>query len=272
MPEMNGLEFCRTLRKTEQGSRMYFLLLTGMVHDDELVEGFEAGADDYVTKPFNPRVLTARLRAATRVVNLQQESERDAANLRKFATELAVANRRLQQAALTDSLTGMPNRRYLLERVEQEWAAYARNQRPFSVMMIDIDGFKQINDTFGHEAGDQVLRQVAVLLRRAARTEDVVGRLGGEEFLVICPGTNQAMGVRVAERLRQTVASHVFQVDGVAIRVTVSIGISERESGMAHVDDLMRRADTALYRAKNDGRNRVQGARDTSEGNQTAVK
>ena len=262
MPKMNGPELCRTLRRTEQGNKVYFILLTGNALDDELVEGFEAGADDYVVKPFNPRVLTARLRAAIRVVNMQQESERDSASLRKFSTELAVANRRLQLAALTDSLTGLPNRRYLIERLEQEWAAFSRARRPFTAMMIDIDRFKSINDVHGHEVGDQVLRQVSTLLRNCARTEEVVGRLGGEEFLVICPGTNRTVGLRLAERLRQEIANNPYKVGDVSLNVTVSIGIAEPETGMTQVDELLRRADTALYRAKNAGRNCVQVARE----------
>ncbi len=258
MPHMEGPELCRTLRRTEQGNRIYFILLTGLGRDEEIVEGFEAGADDYVTKPFNPRVLTARLRAAARVVQMQAESERDSAHLRKFATELAVANRRLQQAALTDALTGMPNRRHLLERMEQEWAGYTRSQRPFSVMLVDIDRFKAVNDTHGHEAGDHVLREVGQLLRQAARVEDVVGRLGGEEFLAISPGTTAAMALRLAERLRERVAAYDFQAGGIVMRVTVSIGLCEAGPGIANIDAMMRCADAALYRAKHGGRNCVQ--------------
>ena len=259
MPELDGLMFCRALRDTDEGRRMYFILLTGMAHDEELVEGFEAGVDDYVTKPFNPKVLTARLRAAERVIRMQEETQRDSLNLRKFATELAVANRRLQQAALTDALTGLPNRRHLMERMEQEWAIAARNQRPFALMMVDIDAFKQVNDVHGHEVGDQVLSKVAALLRQSARVEDVVGRLGGEEFVVVCPGANLAMGVRLAERLRQSLAQQMVQVGSVSLQVTVSIGVSQQDSTTVTVDEVMRRADAALYRAKRDGRNRVSG-------------
>lgn len=264
MPQMNGPELCRTLRRTEQGNKIYFVLLTGNACDDELVEGFEAGVDDYVTKPFNPRVLTARLRAAIRVVNMQQESERDSASLRKFTTELAVANRRLQLAALTDSLTDLPNRRFLIERLEQEWATFSRVRRTFTAMMIDIDRFKNINDAHGHEVGDQVLCQVSALLRNCVRTEEVVGRLGGEEFLIICPGTNRTVGLRLAERLREEIANHAYKVGDISLKVTVSIGIAESEIGMTQVDELLRRADAALYRAKNAGRNCVQVAREGS--------
>ncbi|MEO8005695.1 MAG: diguanylate cyclase [Betaproteobacteria bacterium] len=259
MPGIDGVQLCQALRDTEEGRKMYFILLTGMTEEAEMVEGFAAGADDYLTKPFNARVLTARLRAAERVIHMQEEAERDSLNLRRFATELAVSNRRLQQAALTDSLTGLPNRRHLMERIEQEWAIASRTERPLSVMMIDIDGFKQVNDVHGHEAGDQVLTKVAALLRQTARVEDVVGRLGGDEFVVICPAANATMGVRLAERLRQAVAQCTLHIGDISRQISISIGVSQRDPAMASVDELLQRADAALYRAKRDGRNRVSG-------------
>lgn len=271
MPELDGIGFCRALRETEEGRKVYFILLTGMTNDDELIEGFEAGADDYVTKPFNAKVLTARLRAAERVVRMQEDARRDSHNLRKFATELAVANRRLQQAALTDALTGLPNRRHLMERIEQESAIATRNQRPFALMMVDIDAFKQINDAHGHETGDQVLTKVAALLRLNARVEDVVGRLGGDEFVVVCPGANLAMAVRQADRLRQSISQQSVQVGSLSLQVTVSVGVSQLDPAAATVDQVMQRADAALYRAKREGRNRVSGLA-VGDGNAQAAK
>ncbi|HVY06188.1 MAG TPA: diguanylate cyclase [Burkholderiales bacterium] len=259
MPELDGVALCRRLRETQEGRRMYFILLTGMTDDEELVEGFEAGADDYVTKPLNARVLTARLRAAERVIRMQEETQRDTENLRKFATELALTNRRLQQAALTDALTGLPNRRHLIERLNQERAIASRNQRPFALMMIDVDAFKQVNDAHGHDAGDQLLVRIAALLRQEARVEDIVGRLGGDEFVVICPGANLAMGVRLADRLRQSIAQFVLQLGNQSVQVTISVGVSQQDTAPTVADDILQRADAALYRAKREGRNRVSG-------------
>jgi HD-like signal output (HDOD) protein/DNA-binding response OmpR family regulator len=176
MPGLDGVSFCKALRQTEEGQQMYFIILSALEQDDQLVEAFESGVDDYLTKPFTARVLAARLRAGQRVIRLQEDARRDSENLRRFAAELAVANRRLQQAALTDPLTGLPNRRYAMERLEQEWAATSRTQRPLSCMVVDVDQFKQLNDSYGHDSGDMVLRQVATVLRKEARAEDVIWR------------------------------------------------------------------------------------------------
>jgi len=260
MPEMDGLSLCRTLRDTEEGRQIYFLLLTAREEEDSLVEAFEAGVDDYVTKPVQSRVLLARLRAGQRVIRLQQESERDSQSLRRFATELAVANRRLRQAALTDPLTGLPNRRYAMERLEQEWSASSRNQRTFSVMMVDVDRFKSVNDLHGHDVGDQVLRQVALSLRKAARSEDVICRLGGEEFLVISPDTPLAPATRLAERLRQAVCGSPVSLGAIHHPLSVSLGVAERGPMMVKFDEVLKAADEVLYHAKRLGGNRVQAA------------
>ena len=260
MPEMDGVAFCRALRETQEGRHMYFLLLTGVEKEDSLVEAFEAGVDDFVGKPVRAKVLLARLRAGQRVIRLQQEAARDSQSLRRFATELAVANRRLRQAALTDSLTGLPNRRYAMERLEQEWSAAARNQRTFSVMMVDIDRFKAVNDAFGHETGDQMLRQVALALRKAARSEDVICRLGGEEFLVLSPDTPLAAALRLADRLRQSVGAASPNPTASKIPLSVSIGVAERLPTMHKYDEMLKAADEVLYHAKRLGGNRVQSA------------
>ncbi|MEI7970217.1 MAG: HDOD domain-containing protein [Betaproteobacteria bacterium] len=260
MPGMDGLSLCRSLRATDEGKRIYFLLLTSNEEEDRLVEAFEAGVDDFITKPVSRRVLTARLRAGLRVIRMQQEIERDSQSLRRFATELALANRRLRQAALTDPLTALPNRRYAMERLDQEWSASLRNRRTFSVMMVDIDRFKAVNDAHGHEAGDQVLRQVAITLRKAARSEDVICRLGGEEFLVISPDTQLAPVMRLAERLRQAICAVPMMVGALHYPLSVSIGVAERLPSMVHFDELLKAADVVLYRAKRAGGNCVQAA------------
>jgi diguanylate cyclase (GGDEF)-like protein len=257
MPGIDGVSLCRALRDTEEGQQMYFIILSALEQDDQLVEAFESGVDDYLTKPFTPRVLAARLRAGQRVIRLQEEARRDSENMRRFAAELAVANRRLQQAALTDPLTGLPNRRYGMERLEQEWAAGSRSQRPMSCLVIDLDRFKEVNDSYGHDIGDLVLRQAAATLRKEARAEDVICRMGGEEFLVIAPDTNLAAAIHLAERLRAAVSRTRFTSGPVSHVGTVSIGVAQREAAMVRVDELIKVADDGLYEAKRAGRDRV---------------
>jgi len=263
MPGLDGVSFCKALRQTEEGQQIYFIILSALEQDDQLVEAFESGVDDYLTKPFTARVLAARLRAGQRVIKLQEDARRDSENLRRFAAELAVANRRLQQAALTDPLTGLPNRRYAMERLEQEWASTSRTQRPLTCMVVDVDGFKQINDSYGHDSGDVVLRQVATVLRKEARAEDVICRLGGEEFLVICPDTPLGAALHLAERLRLGVSRARSANGAITHTATVSIGVSQREASMAHMDELIKAADNALYDAKRAGRDRVAASRPT---------
>jgi diguanylate cyclase (GGDEF)-like protein len=261
MPGLDGVTLCKALRETEEGQQIYFIILSALEQDDQLIEAFESGVDDYLTKPFTPRVLAARLRAGQRVIRLQEETRRDGEHMRRFAAELAVANRRLQQAALTDPLTGLPNRRYAMERLEQEWAASSRSRRPLCCILIDIDQFKQVNNTHGHEFGDLMLRQFAALLRKDARTEDVICRIDGEEFAVIAPDTTTSAALNLAERLRAAVARARFTSGSIAVSLTVSVGVAERAPGMERIDELMRAADRALEDAKRAGCDRVSAAR-----------
>ncbi len=257
MPVMDGIEFCRALRSTEWGQTMYVIMLTGVETDEKLIEAFEAGVDDYVTKPINVRALRARLRAATHYVNLLEAWERDRARLTQFAAELAVTNRKLEHSALTDTLTRLPNRRAGMKTLAAAWSAADRGGQPLTVMVIDIDRFKSINDTYGHAVGDQVLIEVSAAIRRAARTDDHVSRMGGEEFLVVCRNADSQPVLVAAERMRQTVRSLEIQHGGKSIGVTVSIGVASRETAIPDVDALVIAADRALYAAKDAGRDRV---------------
>ena len=258
MPEMDGLQFCKALRRFASGRNMYVLLLTGRGEEDRIVEAFEAGVDDYIVKPFKPKLLLARIRAGRRVVELQQQVELDKKLQREQVAKLAVLNRKLRAAALTDPLTELPNRRYAMKRLEIEWSNALRADQCLSVLMVDIDRFKGINDSHGHDIGDLVLRETAKALSRRMRRSDTCARIGGEEFLVISPGTD-AEGARVlAERIRQEVESTLIQQGDYQGSVTVSLGIATRLSGMQidNVERLLKLADDAVYQAKNLGRNR----------------
>lgn len=256
MPEMDGIEFCRELRKNPEWHKIYLFIVTAQESTDKLVEAFEAGVDDYLTKPINPKVLAARLRAGQRIVQMQEGQEEDRRQLRQFADELAQSNKRLQELALTDALTGLPNRRYGLERLEQEWAVASRGDRQVCCMMIDIDHFKSINDTYGHHLGDEALKMVSDSLRQIARKQDVVCRLGGEEFLILCPNTDDKAGLNYAERIRLHVAAQQLNTPDKAIRLTVSIGLASNPN-CASAEAMLHLADERLYAAKAAGRNRT---------------
>lgn len=257
MPVMDGIELTKSLRQTKLGAGIYILLLTSFEEDDRLIEAFEGGVNDYMTKPLRPRVLAARLRAGQRLIHLQREIERDTEEIRRFAAELAVTNRRLQEAALSDALTGFPNRRYAMERFQQEWSAATRSKRPLSCMVIDLDKFKAINDTYGHDVGDTALKQIAAALKSALRAQDVICRVGGDEFLVICPDTPLPAAVAAAERIRKAVDTVPVVADMLRLRGSVSIGVATREETMPDIDALIKRADQGAYVSKQQGRNCV---------------
>ena len=257
MPEMDGIELTRALRQTRQGRAVYIIILTSLDAETKLIEAFDAGVDDFLTKPLNPRVLGARLRAGQRVVTLQQELERDREEIRRFAAELAVSNRRLQDAALTDVLTGFPNRRYAIERFQQEWQSSTRSKRPLACMMIDVDNFKTINDTHGHDVGNVVLRQTAQAIKSGLRAQDVVCRTGGDEFIVICPETDLTAALACGERVRKAVAAMRVRTGSLDLTGSVSVGVAIRDDQTVDIDALIKRADEAVYAAKHQGRNRV---------------
>ncbi len=257
LPRLDGTELCLALRATDEGRRMHILLMADEHGEDQVNQAFDVGADGFVPSTINAQGLRTRLNAAQRMVQLQDAWEKDRAQLRQNAAELAVANRRLANAALTDLLTGLPNRRSAMDQLEQSWNAATRSGAPLSVMMIDIDHFKHINDTYGHATGDVVLREASDTLRASARRGDSVCRVGGEEFLVICPNTDLVAAMLSAERLRTTLEAKRISIGQAEKNITVSIGVASRGSGTTDIDALVSIADQALYAAKDAGRNKV---------------
>jgi diguanylate cyclase (GGDEF)-like protein len=255
LPLLDGLELCQALRATEEGRRMHILMTSDEQGEEQLARAYEAGADGYLPHALGAKGLRTRLRAAQRLAQLQTAWEKDRAQLRQIAAELAVANRRLANAALTDQLTGLPNRRSAMDQLEQAWSAASRSGLPLSVMVIDIDHFKHINDTHGHAAGDRVLREAAATLRASARREDSVCRIGGEEFLVICPNTDLKAALQSAERLRINLNEKRINIGEAQKSLSISIGVASREQDTADMDALVSLADQALYAAKEAGRN-----------------
>jgi diguanylate cyclase (GGDEF)-like protein len=256
MPEMDAVDLVRALRETRFGRGIYAIVFTALEDEDHLGKIFSAGADDYFTQPLVPRVIEARLRAARRIVGQQEELGRDVDEIRRFASELAVNNRKLQKAVMTDPLTGLPNRRHAIERIEQEWSAARRRKGPLACIVVDVDHFKRVNDTYGHDAGDTVLCNIAQRLRSATRLQDAVCRIGGEEFLVICPETTEADALAHAERLRVLVAElHQAGLPREA-HPTISLGVASMIPDGGSSAELLKNADRAVYLAKAQGRNR----------------
>lgn len=245
MPGLDGLEVCRRLRARDAEPYTYILLLTSKSEKQDIVGGLDAGADDYIVKPFDPQELRVRLRAGERILDLQRQ--------------LILAREQMRDQALRDSLTGVWNRGAALDTLTRELSRAQRERGHVGILMIDVDRFKNINDSLGHSAGDAVLREVTSRLLCSLRPYDSVGRMGGEEFLIVVPGCNALNAVSQAERLRNVIARDPVETPDGSIAVTVSIGVAVAEHGdLLQADSLLRTADLALYRAKRDGRNRVE--------------
>ncbi|HTU48248.1 MAG TPA: diguanylate cyclase [Bryobacteraceae bacterium] len=243
MPHMTGPEVCRRVREAHREPYTYILLLTSKNTKDETVEGLEAGADDYIVKPFDEHELQVRLRAGQRIVDLQMH--------------LLRAREELRERANKDLLTMLPNRPAIAARLEQELSRCHRDRRTVGVILLDIDHFKKINDTYGHFAGDAVLRETAARLRGNMRPYDAVGRYGGEEFLVVLPNCDLEQAATQAERMRHKLHSSTMIVDGAEMRVSASFGVTVSDGSERNSDVFVRVADEALYRAKASGRNCV---------------
>ncbi len=260
MPVMDGVKLTQSLRATEWGKNLYIIMLTSLEDEEGIIEAFDAGVDDYVTKPINIRTFRARLRAAWHYRTLQESWERDREQLKQFAAELALINRELKHIALTDMLTDLPNRRAGMNMLAETWSISDRSGLPMAVLLIDIDHFKKVNDTYGHAIGDVVLKRVASSIQATARNSDRFCRMGGEEFLVICPSgnaTNKKSTVLFAERLRQQIKTQEIKIDEFHIQVTISIGVALKSASTKTSDHLVSAADKALYTAKNSGRDRI---------------
>lgn len=257
MKPMDGIQLSKTLHSSTWGSSIYIIMLTSVEEEGSLVKAFSAGIDDYVTTPLSLKVLLARIRAGQRIITLQREVEKERKDLQRYIAELAVANRRLELMANTDVLTGLANRRYSLNRLEQEWASAQRNKRPISVLMLDLDHFKSVNDSLGHDAGDVVLIHIAKIMRKCARAIDIPCRLGGEEFLVICPNTDGKDALLLAERVRLMIERNQVEKVSLLNPMTVSIGVACSD-GKLGWRELITSADEALYAVKRDKRNAVQ--------------
>jgi two-component system cell cycle response regulator len=245
MPGMDGAQLCREIRQSETDSYTYILLLTSKHTKRDVVQGLEAGADDYLAKPFDPQELRVRLRTGKRILYLLDQ--------------LTAARETLRDLAARDPLTGLWNHNSIIELLNSELNRAERQETSVGVVLIDLDHFKAINDRHGHLTGDQVLREAALALRGAVRPYDAVGRLGGEEFLVVLPGCDEINAMSHAERLRQALAGISFPDALGEIEVSASLGVTVvRPGSAADAQSAIRAADVAMYAAKNGGRDRVE--------------
>ena len=249
MPEMDGLELCRAVRNHESEGYVYIILLTSNDKKDQVVSGFEAGADDYLIKPPDPAELIARIKTGIRVLELE-------GSLKK-------ANEKNRILSITDPLTGCYNRGYLMEQLPREIRRVRRYGHPLSLGLCDIDHFKKVNDTYGHQTGDKVLQIFIKCVRDTIRESmDWVARYGGEEFMVACPETDMGSAQVMMERLRETVAQRSIKAGDTEIHITVSFGLTSFDShtpdNNVSAENMIRQADRLLYHAKNQGRNRIQ--------------
>ena len=245
MPDFSGPELCQRIRRDFQEHYSYLILLTSNTNKEQVIEGLAAGADDYLTKPFHPGELVARVGVGRRMIELHRQIE--------------AKNRQLEELALTDPLTGLSNRRAIDICASGQLSAAARHDFPIWVVMADLDHFKRINDTFGHDAGDAVLKGFSEVLKANTRQSNMCGRLGGEEFLLILTHVDRKQAEIPIERIRQQFEMQEFSFEGKTAVVTASFGVAGFRGGApSELGSLLSRADVALYAAKSKGRNRVE--------------
>ena len=251
MPGMDGFETCRRLKEEKATTDIPIIFMTALDHLDDKIAGFKAGAVDYITKPFQQPEVLAR-------VNIHITLRRQQQQLKETQEILLIQKALLEQMSITDDLTGLHNRRCLNTVLKREFHRSNRHNLELSCLMFDLDHFKKVNDVYGHDFGDVVLRQFAEILKNSIRDTDFVFRFGGEEFLVLLPQTNLTGATQTAEKIREKTAATTFSADSVTTRVTVSIGVAsvlEHHPPQSHI--LTTFADQALYEAKNRGRNQV---------------
>ena len=253
-PRLPGPEICEEVRQQDASAPyIYLIAIVGACSGHERLEAYGAGADAVLTRPCDPAEVAARVDVARRIASHDEALRIRSAELEQIRTELEVENAVLSEIASSDPLTGLRNRRFFGEALDAQFSLARRKGLPISLVMIDVDQFKAFNDQFGHPAGDDVLREVGLLLRSSVRDHDIVARYGGEEFAIVLPATEEYESLPLADRLRTTVSDHPWPLR----RITISIGVATMGLHEAQPMDLVDQADRALYLSKAMGRNRV---------------
>lgn len=252
LPDINGYEVCRWLRKQEETRCTPIIMVTAKERTEDKILGLGEGANDYITKPFEPQELKARVDAALRIKRLQDE-------LVRKNEDYEILLQQVQKMAVTDSMTGLFNRRYFQEALEKEFLHAKRYGNPLSCLMMDVDYFKLINDTYGHDVGDKILKELGEMIKSQIREVDVLARFGGDELILLLPKSTCGEGLMVAQRIAEDVGNHVFPDLGKTHRVTISIGVAGLpDPGLHEAHQAILTSDFALYKAKRAGRNRVE--------------
>lgn len=256
MPDMDGFTTCRMLKSNKSTADIPLIFITARNESDDIVKGFEAGGQDYIAKPFNPQELYARVHSHIELKKSREAVAEYAAQLERNNTELNLLLKKLEVMAAIDPLTGIANRRTAINRINEETARYNRNKKEFCLLMVDIDNFKHINDSYGHEIGDCVIKHVVEIMQSHLRKQDMVSRWGGEEFLILLPETDSCTALIAAEKIRNLIEASALTVKDTSVTVTVTIGGTEFDPDI-DLDANINRADEALYAGKNKSKNCV---------------
>lgn len=256
MPKMDGYEICRTLKNSDNTKDIPVIFVTAKTGIDEIVKGFDAGGVDYVTKPFNSVILESRIRTHIELKRSKDNLKKYIARLEEAKARLEIEKERSDYLANRDYLTGIFNRRYMVEKMKEEYSKFLTSKQPFSIGIFDIDNFKKINDSYGHECGDFILISLTKSIEESIRKEDCLARWGGEEFILMLPETDIKNAGILFEKIREKVQQTKYNYNGVNLSITFTCGVSEIAED-ENIDSCIVRADAALYKGKTSGKNKV---------------
>jgi diguanylate cyclase (GGDEF)-like protein len=256
MPEMDGFRAASMIKNDELTEDIPIIFITAKGETEDIVKGFEVGGQDYITKPFNPQELFARVNTHLELKQSQQALKDYSLELEKANMELKELNARLEFMAWHDQLTGLPNRRYMRDRIKSEQVRSDRSGKPFALVMGDIDDFKHVNDTYGHETGDGVLKHISAIITASLRKQDLLSRWGGEEFLFLLPETDLNGAMIVSEKIRSSIEAEPYKHEDKSIHLTLTLGVAEFDVSQG-IDSAIKRADEALYKGKKGTKNCV---------------
>lgn len=256
MPQMDGFSVCKTIKAYEDTADIPVIFITAVSDNNNIVKGFEIGGQDYITKPFCARELCARIKVHLELKKSKEELQEYAAELENKNLELNILLEKLERSAMTDFVTGLINRRRMTQKIKAQIAENKRSHQISTIILADIDNFKKVNDTYGHDCGDLALKSVADLMRGSLREEDVTARWGGEEFLLMLPNTDLTDGYNAAEKIRAAVEKTVFSYHEKEFFLTITLGVAELLPSLG-IDGSIRRADEALYKGKDASKNCV---------------